>query len=115
LPEDHPRRPALRYNKEMAEQYGINPDIPDPPRETVKVDHLPDPPEVQATGTARPAQAHVNLEETVINILKEELEELSVRLDRFGVALTPSMQQDMLDHAMALLGGFVGGGAIGRR
>jgi hypothetical protein len=109
------RRPALRYNKELAEQYGINPDIPDAPRETVKVDYIPDPPEVKAQNTARPEQSHLNLEEAVIGVLKEELQELAVRLDRFGVQLTSAMQQDMLDHSMALLGGFVGGGAIGRR
>lgn len=99
----------------MAEQYGINPDIPDPPRETIKVDHLPDPPDVIAPNTARPQQGQVNLEDSVVNVLKEELEELAVRLQRFGVNLNPAMQQDMLDHAMALLSGFVGGGAISRR
>lgn len=99
----------------MAEQFGINPDLPDPPRETVKVDYLPDPPEVQAQETARPNQAHLNIEDTVVNVIKEELAELAVRLDRFGVLLTSGMQQDTLDYIMAELGGFVGGGAISRR
>jgi hypothetical protein len=109
------RRPALRYNKEMAEQYGINPDIPDPPRETVQVDHIPDPPEVVAENTARPMQANLNLEETVVAVIKEEFDELRVRLERFGVQLTAGMMADMVDHTMALLGGFVGGGARGHR
>ena len=112
---EHERRPPLRYNKELAEHYGINPDMPDPPRETVRVESLPDPPEVRAQNTARPEQSHLNLEEAVINVLKEEMQELSVRLDRFGVQFTPAHQQDTLDYVMALLGGFVGGGAIGRR
>jgi hypothetical protein len=99
----------------MAEQYGINPDVPDPPRETVKVDHIPDPPEVQAQGSARPTQAHINVEEAVSTVLKEEMEELAVRLDRFGISLNTAMQQDLVDYAMALLGGFVSGGARGHR
>jgi hypothetical protein len=105
----------LKYRPELAERYGINPDIPDPPRETVKVDYLPDPPEVQAPNTARPQQAQINLEESVIGVIREEFDELRIRLERFGVQLTPAMQQDMLDHTMALLAGFVGGGAISRR
>jgi hypothetical protein len=112
---EHERRPALIPRKEMVEQYGIDPSIPDPPRETVQVDHLPDPPEVQAVNAARPEQSHLNLEEAVINIIKEELQELQFRLDKFGVQLTPAMMQDMTDHTMALLSGFVGGGARARR
>ena len=81
----------------------------------MKVDYLPDPPEVQAQETARPNQAHLNIEDTVVNVIKEELAELAVRLDRFGVLLTSGMQQDTLDYIMAELGGFVGGGAISRR
>jgi hypothetical protein len=97
------------------EQFGINPDIPDPPRETVKVDYLPDPPEVQIPNTPRQEQSHLNLEETVVTVCKEEFEELRFRLEKFGVQLTPAMMQDMTDHTMALLGGFVGGGARARR
>lgn len=109
------RRPALRYNKELAEQYGINPDIPDPPRETVQVERIPDPPEVVVENTARPSQANLNLEDSVVGVIREEFDELRVRLERFGVQLTPAMMSDMLDHTMALLGGFVGGGARGNR
>lgn len=109
------RRPALRFRQELAEQYGIRPDIPDPPRETVKVDSLPDPPNVEAPHTARPEQAQINREEAVANVLKEEFQELAVRLDRFGVALSALMQQELFDFSMALLGGMVGGGAISRR
>ena len=112
---EHERRPALRYNRELAEQYGIDPGIPDPPRETVKVDVIPDPVEVQAPNTVRPMQSHMNLEETVVNVIKEELGELAVRLDRFGVLLTAGHQQDLLDYAMALLGGLIGGGVRGHR
>lgn len=112
---EHERRPALRFNRELAEQFGINPDIPDPPRETVKVDRIPDLPEVHAQETARPTQAHLNLEEVAIQILKEEYAELAIRLERFGIPLTPAQQQDLLDYTMALASGFISGGARGRR
>lgn len=109
------RRPPLRFRPELAEQYGIHPDLPDPPRETVKVDSLPDPPLVEAPNTARPEQANLGREDVVANVLKEEFSELAVRLERFGVLLSPSMQQEMFDFSMAVLGGIVGGGAISRR
>jgi hypothetical protein len=109
------RRPALRFRPEMADQYGIHPDLPDPPREVVKVDSLPDPPDVQAPNTVRAEQAQINLDEAVTNVLKQEFDELAMRLGRFGVSLTAAMQQELLDFSMALLGGMIGGGAISRR
>ena len=117
-----PRRghPPLKYNKEMAEQFGISPNEPDAPRELVKVESLPDPIEVDKRPTrGRPAprrEEPLNIDEAVLTILRDEMEELGVRLDRFSVKLTAGMKQDMIDHAFALLGGFVqGGGAIASR
>ena len=112
---EHERRPALKYNREMADRYGINPDQPDPPRETVIVDHLPDPPDVEPSPAPRTIREQVNVEESVINLLKQEFGELSKRLEAVGVALSPAMQQECVDFMMALLGGLVGGGAIARR
>lgn len=109
------RRPLPKYNRELAEQFGIDPGVPDAPRQTIRVDSIPTPTEVQAPRSARPAQAHVNLEEAVLNILKEEMDELSIRLERFGVSFNSSMQQEMVDFAMAVLSGMAGGGTLGRR
>ena len=88
---------------------------PEKPREVVQVETLPDPPEVVAPGPKRPQQPALNMDETVLNILKQEMDDLAVRLERFGVTLDARGQQAMVDYAMATLGGFTGGGAIGRR
>ena len=118
------RARSLKANPELAEAYGIQPGQ-DPPRELVAVDSLPDPPATEvieaAVGRSRRAPApSVNVDEAILNILREEMDELSVRLDRFGVAFTPAMKQDMVDHAFGMMismagGQTVGGGAIGRR
>ena len=115
-----PRRghPALKYRKDLAEAFGIDPNTPDPPRELVTVDSLPDPIEIETTLKPRaPKRAEpLNVDEVVLNILREEMEEIGIRLERFGVKFQPAMKQDMIDHAFALLGGFVqGGGAIASR
>jgi hypothetical protein len=99
----------------LAEQFGILPPGQDPPRETVKVAALPDPPGVNLSGAEPQSNQPVNVEETVLNMLKEEMQELAFRLANVGVTLTAPMQQEMVDHAFAVLGGFVGGGALSRR
>ena len=110
------RRPALKFNQELAEQFGITPGA-DAPRETVAVRELPDPP-LMENAPAAPSpkrETPLNLEEQVLNVMREEFEELSVRLDRYGVALTAPMKQEMLDHTFALLGGYAFGGTLARR
>ena len=112
------RARVLKPREGMAEQFGITPG-PDPPRELVAVAELPDPPRIEAAISPRAnarAPEVVNVDEAVMIILREEMEELGARLARFGIGFTPGMRQDMIDHAFALLGGFVqGGGAISSR
>ena len=43
------------------------------------------------------------------------MDDLAVRLERFGVHFSTAMQQEMVDIGMALLAGLVGGGTIARR
>jgi hypothetical protein len=122
-----PRRghAPLKYNREMAEQFGITPasDAPEPEwREFVKADSLPDPPadapvdtpESRARNRKQVPEA-TSIDDAVLNIIKEEAGELAVRLERYGIQFTSAMQQDMADHTMALLTGLVGGGALARR
>lgn len=112
--------PPLKHNAKIAEAFGIVPGA-DPPRETVRVDSLPDPPDVVLPGPRAPQRAEpINVEESVQNILREESEEISIRLNRFGVAFTPQMQQELVDHVFAMLalnaqGMAIGGGAIASR
>src|SRR6266478_7098410 len=85
------RARSLKANPELAEAYGIG---EDPPRELVRVDSLPDPPATEVIEAAAPRHrrqpsTNVNVDEAVLNILRDEMDELAVRLDRFGVAFTP--------------------------
>jgi hypothetical protein len=106
--------PAMKYNKEIAEQFGIVPG-PDPPRELVQVQSIPVPPDVeQATARGHAVSDQVP-EDSIANVLREEAQELSSRLERYGVAFPPQAQQQLVDYAMAILSGYVGGGAIARR
>jgi hypothetical protein len=118
LAPEEPRRghPALKHNADLAEQFGIVPG-PDPPRELVKVDHIPTPPDVEMPeAPARGKKAvDANPEDSVITILREEMDELRIRLERFGVPFTSAQQQDVVDYAMSRLMGYGGGGAIARR
>jgi hypothetical protein len=114
---EEPRRghPAMKFNQELADQFGIIPGA-DPPREVVKVAALPDPPPAIVPGGPAPSREQpLNIDEIAVNILKEEAQELAVRLNRYGVAFNAMMQQEMVDHGMALLSGLVGGGARARR
>src|SRR5690242_21777556 len=125
-----PRRghAPLKYKQDLADAFGITPavDAPEAPRETVKVDFLPDPPGTEIVEAAQSARRHtrstekVNIDEAVMNILREEAEEIRIRLERFGVAFNPQMQQDLVDHVYSMLamngqGIQVGGGALARR
>jgi len=103
--------PPLKHNRELAETFGINTE-PDPPRELVQVAHIPTPAPEEPPLGKQPAEES---EDRILIILREEMEELAVRLKRFGVQFTPSQQQSMIDYGMAVLAGAVGGGAIARR
>jgi hypothetical protein len=114
--------PALRYNQKIADQFGVMPavDAAEPPRELVRVDHIPTPPDVEAPqapprGQRKAPVVDENPEDRVAIILREELSELAERLHRFGVRFDAPMQQSMFDYGMAVLAGAVGGGAIGSR
>ena len=115
------RARSLKANPELAEAYGIG---DDPPRELVRVDSLPDPPATEVIEAAAPRHrrqpASLNVDEAVLNILRDEMDELAVRLDRFGVAFTPAMKQDVVDHIFGMMismagGQTIGGGALARR
>lgn len=112
------RKRSLKFNTNVAEAFGITPGA-DPPRELVAVADLPDPPMIESAISPRASSQReqtVNVDEAVLNILKDEMQETARRLAHFGITLAASMQQDLIDHAFALLGGFVqGGGAIGSR
>jgi hypothetical protein len=112
-----PRRghPAMKFNQELADAFGIIPGQ-DPPRETVSVASLPDPPEAIIPGGPAPERdTPLNIDEAIANIFRDEADEIGVRLARFGVPFSAGQKQEMVDHGMALLTGLVGGGAIGRR
>jgi hypothetical protein len=106
----------LKYNSKVAEQFGVQPsvDAPEAPRELVQVDHIPVPPTEEAA-PARGKNPQMNPEERVLAILREEAEEISIRLERLGIVFGPAQQQELVDYGMAILSGLVGGGAIARR
>jgi hypothetical protein len=106
----------LKYNKEIAEQFGIEPGA-DPPRELVKVASIPVPPDVDEPEAPARGKTTVDAgpEDRLVLVLKEEMDELEVRLARFGVAFTGSQKQDVVDYTMSRLMGYGGGGAIARR
>lgn len=113
------RARGFKGNEKLKEQFGINDDFV---RETVKVSELPTPPATEAmAASARSRSPHsVNVEAAILQIFQEEADEIRVRLERFGVAFTPVMMQDLVDHLFALLamhgqGLLVGGGALARR
>jgi hypothetical protein len=111
------RSRVLKTNQKLADQFGIT---DAPPRELVAVAELPDPPSTETMEVVqsrrRKAEPVVNVDEAVMNILKDEMTELGHRLSLFGVKFDAGMQQDTTDHVFALLGGFVqGGGAISHR
>lgn len=109
---EHARRPLPKYNAELAEQFGITPGEPGQ-RELVKVDRIPDPPQVQAQ-SARRNQSELNSEDAAVNVIREEMDELAVRLERFGVILSVPMRQQLVDTTIALLSGMIAGGGAFR-
>ena len=113
-PPVHERRPALKVNKALAERFGIDPDQPDPPRETVKVDiaSLPDPPGAVIQAIVPGKLPPLDAETAIVHVITEEMDELAVRLERFGVNFDTSRRQQMIDTAMALLAGVSPGGTI---
>ena len=117
-PEQRCGHPPMKYSQKLADAFGIQPaiDVPEAPREVVAVDSIPDPPEFQAPGAPTPArQQSLDLDETVHNIIRDEMDEMGLRLERYGVRCDAGQKQELIDHAMAILGGFARGGAIARR
>jgi hypothetical protein len=113
--EQFARSRVLKGNSEMAAAFGVT---DGPPRELVKVDSLPDPPDVVIPGAPAPERdTPMNIEETCIAIFREEADELGERLKRFGIAFHPSQRQSLVDYCMALITpqASIGGGAIARR
>jgi hypothetical protein len=112
---EEPRRgrPPMSKSQETADYDPVSQNY-ERPRETVKVEHLPDPP---GTEVLRQSKAlSINLEEQIVNVLKEEMDELSTRLERFGIRFDSRMQQEMVDIGLTLLSGFAtSGGAISSR
>lgn len=110
-------RPAMKFNQELADQFGITPGA-DPPRELVHVDNIPTPPDVeQPTAPGRREEVvEAQSEERIVLIIREEMDELGERLARFGVLFNANQKQSMVDYAMSVLGGYAAGGAFsGRR
>jgi len=115
------RARGFKGNPELAERFGIDDSFV---RETVRVAVLPDPPlapnipSVQfGRDTVTPT---LNLDDAVTNIVREEADELGMRLSNFGLDLTLAMRQDLVDHVLALLalsqqGFLAGGGTLARR
>jgi hypothetical protein len=113
--EQFARSRTLKGNSKLAEAFDIH---DAPPREVVRVDSLPDPPEVIVPGAPSPAlETPMNIEETCVAIFREEADELGERLKRFGIAFHPAQRQSLVDYCMALITpqASVGGGAIARR
>jgi hypothetical protein len=111
--EQYARQRALKGNPELASAFDITEGAP---RELVRVDSLPDPPESVLPGAPAPErETPLNIDEAVANIFREEADEIGIRLARYGVPFDGRMKQELVDHGMALLTGLVGGGAIGRR
>jgi hypothetical protein len=117
MPEPRRGRPALKYNQELADQFGIVPGAPEQ-RETVKVDHIPDPPGTYAPPLQENQAAQRNqiqgrvTEDDIVNAVREEMDELAARLERFGLNFSVPCRQQMVDTAMVLLSGMGGGGAV---
>jgi hypothetical protein len=116
-------RPSLSPKQDMQ---GIDPVTGEAerPREIVHVDLIPDLPDVVSPDAPTPEAAarerahnptRLNVEETILNILREEFDELSVRLERFGVELSAPQKQELVDYSMAVLAGMVAGGTLSRR
>ena len=120
-PAPEPRRghPPMKFNKSLAEFFGVTPamEAPENFREVVKVDSLPDPPLTEPSGAPAPQNSEApNRDDQVAAVFREEAEEIGTRLARFGVKLHPSQKQDLADYGMALVSGnLAGGGAIARR
>jgi hypothetical protein len=111
--EQYARSRTLKGNAELASAFGIT---DSPPRELVRVDSLPDPPDAAIPGPPTPErESPLNVEEAVTNIFREEADEIGIRLARFGIAFHPGQKQELVDHGLALIAGLVGGGAIARR
>jgi len=113
------RSRGFKGNAELAEQFGITDDFH---RELVKVDSLPDPPATETVERVihgkrrtKSQKIEMNPEEYVMIVLKEEAEEVAVRLERIGIAFGPMAQQQLVDYGMAILTGMVGGGTLARR
>lgn len=98
---EEPRRGHAAFARSLPEDH---------PRETIRVDYLPDPP--ATPGTVVAGTTSVNREEMIVNVIREEMDELAVRLDRFGVQLTVAGREQLVDTTFAILGGYGGGGAI---
>jgi hypothetical protein len=114
--EQFARARALKGSAELAAAFDIH---DAPPRELVRVESLPDPPDVVVPGAPAPErESPMNIEETCIAIFREEADELGERLKKFGIAFHPSQRQSLVDYCMALItpSANIGGGAIrGRR
>lgn len=113
--EQFARSRVMKGNSELAAAF----DVTDaPPRELVRVESLPDPPDAVLPGAPAPErETPLNIEETCISIFREEADELGERLKRFGIAFQPSQKQSLVDYCLALVspGINIGGGAIARR
>jgi hypothetical protein len=109
-------RPAMKFNQELADQFGITPGA-DPPRELVKVASIPTPPDVeQPTAPGRREEiVEAQSEERIVLIIREEMDELGERLARFGILFNANQKQTVLDYTMSVLAGYGGGGAVARR
>jgi hypothetical protein len=114
------RSRGMTGNAKLAEQFAVNDDYV---RETVTVASLPDPPGVEITSDGPRGKQQVetvNLDEAVMNILRDEAGEIAERLGKFGIAFSPAMQQAVVDNAYSLIalngqGIMTGGGALARR
>lgn len=99
----------------LAEQFAVN--LGDAPRELVKVEALPDPPPT----VSQTAQGEIPLsEDAIVQVLREEMDDLAVRLERFGIKFHVRLQQDAMDYILTVIslsaqGQAYGGGAIARR
>ena len=120
-PPQHARRPALKYNHDLAARFGIDPEAPTE-RETIGGDlaSLPDPPGVgllastqaASVGPATPVRV---TEDAIVHVIAEEMDELAARLSVYGIDFPTAARQQMVDTAMALLAGVRPGGALSGR
>jgi hypothetical protein len=108
-------RPALSPRQDQQNFDPVTGEV-ERPRELIRVDSIPTPPSIEVRGDRSGSQS-INLEEKVLSILKEEMDDLATRLERYGVKLDTRLQQELVDLAMAMLGGGfqTGGGAIRSR